>query len=90
MTEVEIPTLASMTPRAQNIALAFFEAGVVEGIRRGRAELEAEEAAAWAVIGAQIAACSKNRPLAVLAERRGDHAHAARVRARQRANGVVA
>ncbi|QOR69138.1 hypothetical protein IM660_10365 [Ruania alkalisoli] len=90
MTEVEIPTLASMTPRAQTIALAYYSAGVLRGIEIGRGHAEDEQAELDRRAAAVVAVAADGVPLDVLAERRGEHAHAERVRDRLRRNGVVA
>ena len=91
VTEVEIPTLAMMTSRAQTIALAYYSAGVLHGIELGRGHAEGEQAELdRRAAAAAVAVAADGVPLDVLAERRGEHEHAERVRDRLRRNGVVA
>lgn len=86
----DIPGLDTMTPRAQRIALAYYESGHVSGYAAGfRAAEEVQaELDRRAAISAHIIA--KGTDLARLAERRGEPEHAARIRARQQKNGLIA
>lgn len=85
-----IPTLAEMSPRGREIATAYYEAGVVEGIARGRDQLNAEWCAADAHAFAVARAAADSPPWAELARRRNDHTRAAKQVATLRERGVVA
>lgn len=88
--EATIPTLADMSPSGREIAMAYFEAGLVEGIARGRDQLDAEWRAADAHAFAVARATADWPPFDELAERRGDHVRAAAQRETLREHGVVA
>lgn len=84
-----VPTLAEMSARGREIACAYFEAGVIDGIAIGRHQLEAE----WRALdlAAFAAARSTASTLAFdeLADRRGQHDRAERQRAILRERGIA-
>ncbi|MGC5628195.1 hypothetical protein ACPYO6_08105 [Georgenia sp. Z1344] len=75
------PDLWAMAPRAQTIALEWFEAGYVAGVEVGRRLEEAELAAIQRVAVASARGAADRGPFALAAERRGEHERAARQRA---------
>ena len=80
MSDHRIPDLSEMTPRAQAIALAYYEAGACDGWVRGWDAAHADEAARWAAMARDIRARANVPEYAVLAERRGQPERAARQR----------
>lgn len=86
----DVPPLATMTPRARAIALAYFESGRVEGIAAGRRERDAEIEAEWAALTAEVLPRLRSLvPYAELAERRGEHDRAELQRRTLRDRGVA-
>lgn len=84
-----VPTLAQMNERGQAIALAYFEAGRIEGWRAGWDAHEAAEEARWRWIGAQVGKVSEGVPFDELCERRGWHEKAEAHRALMRERGIA-
>jgi len=87
-----IPALHKMTPRAQGIALAYFEAGRVEGIAQGRAQAHAETWGAPpddATAGRDLKRLTLLPPFADVLDRRGQHDHADRYRAMLKDRGLT-
>src|SRR5690625_3187366 len=64
----DIPLLHQMNARGQRIALAYYEQGVVDGIARGRAQVEAEEADRWAWMREHIRSIASTPDYATLAD----------------------
>ena len=65
--------------RDRAVALAYFEAGRAEGIAAGRRQVEAELAAEWAALRAEVLPRLRAAiPFATACERRGDSIRAAR------------
>ena len=92
LSDGRIPALHEMTPRAQGIACAFFEAGRVEGIAEGRAQAYAEH---WgtppddATAGRDLKALALLPPFADVLDRRGQHAAAEVYRTLLRDRGIA-
>lgn len=79
VTDDTVPALDTMTPRGRAVALAYFEAGRVEGIAAGRRQVEDELAAEWAALRAEVTPRLRaSIPFATACERRGDPVRAAR------------
>ena len=74
--EFTTPDLATMAPRAQRIALEWFELGRLEGFEAGYRQCEADDAARWAELRKSIRAAANSPDYATLCRRRGDHARA--------------
>ena len=90
VTNDTVPTLDVMPPRARRIALAYFEAGRAEGIAAGRRQVEAELAAEWAALRAEVMPRLRTAiPFADLADRRGQHERAERSRQTLRDRGIA-
>lgn len=87
------PDLWAMAPRAQTIALEWFEAGVsvgyADGVAQGRQAAEQELAAIQRAAVASARVTANSVPFDVLAERRGEHDRAAAHRALLRERGVA-
>ena len=90
MSAPEIPGLQELSPRARTIVLAWYEAGVTDGIPLGRRQVEDELAAEWAALRAVVMPVVLRPPFDQLADRRGQHDRAAQQRAILRERGVVA
>lgn len=84
-----VPALHELSARGRTVALAYFEAGLVEGIAEGRRQVEDELAAEWAALRAEVLPRLRaSEPYATLAERRGQPERAERQRSALRARGV--
>lgn len=83
------PDLASMPPRAQRIALDWWQLGYERGVVAGRAQMEAEDAARWAEMRESIRAAAQAPDYATLCRRRGDHARAEATERLWRERGVA-
>lgn len=87
------PDLWAMAPRAQTIALEWFEAGVsvgyADGVAQGRQAAEQELAAIQRAAVESARRTADRGPYADLAERRGEHDRAARQRAHLAGRGAA-
>jgi len=82
--------LAAVNPQIRAAYLRAYEIGYLEGIEAGRRQVEAELAAEWAALRAEVLPrIRQGVPYADLAERRGQHDRAARQRHLLRERGVV-
>ena len=86
---VPLPPLESMSPRAREVCLAWYQAGVEDGVRIGRQQVEDEWRGAMTVSAAIARQVASREPYADLAERRGQHDRAERQRALLRERGVT-
>lgn len=84
-----VPPLESMHPQARAICLAWFQAGVEEGVRLGRQQSEDEWRGAMEVSAAIARQVAAREPFAVMADRRGQPERAERQRALLRERGVA-
>lgn len=89
MSAPEIPGLQALSPWARTIVLAWYEAGVTDGIPLGRRQVEDELAAEWAQLRADVLPVTQRRPFDQLADRRGQHERAERQRAILRERGIA-
>ena len=85
----DFPALNTMTPRAQRIALAYYERGHQDGWGRGWDAAEAEAAAIQRAAHAVAQQAAKTPTFADLCERRGQHTRATRQRAILTERGIA-
>ena len=88
MSAPDVPSLTDMTPAAQEVALAYYESGVLAGIGIGRQQAEDEHRGLWEVSAAIARQVAQNGSYSDLAERRGQPERAVRQRSLLAARGV--
>src|SRR5690625_865812 len=88
--EVRVPLLTEMTPRAQAIALAYYEAGARDGWARGYAAAEADLAAIHRAAHGIVQQAARAPDYAELCERRGEPGRAQRQREILKKRGLAA
>jgi len=86
---VPVPPLESMPANARAVCLAWYQAGVEEGVRMGRQQVEDEWHGSLEVSAAIARQVAAQEPYSVLAKRRGQPERAARQRALLRERGVT-
>jgi hypothetical protein len=86
---VPVPPLESISPRARDVCLAWYQAGLEDGVRLGRRQVEDEWRGAMTVSAAIARQVAAREPFAVLADRRGQPERAERQRALLRERGVT-
>jgi hypothetical protein len=90
MTEDDaVPTLHDLPAQAQQIVLAYYEAGLTHGYDLGYRAAEARHEAGWAAFAALARAARSGEPYDQVCERLGEHERAEQHRRLMRERGIT-